>query len=393
MEKRSNPSVLVFAFLATLLAVYTTVELGLVERVSYAMERGRLRARRATLAPTLGLEETAHARRIVAEVASAALVTIETEFPPNGERTFLETMRLNPADGVTEDPLESFVDDGARVGLGSGFVFDADRGHILTNAHVAEGAQTIYVSLPDGRRIEATVLGMDSLSDLAVIGIPPTRLHDIPLGDSNNVEVGDEVFTVGNPFGLEGSVSRGIISSTDRHNIRIGGSLYESLFQTDALVTPGSSGGPLVNMRGEVIGITTAMATDDGDYEGVAFAVPSNAVKNRLSGLIDGGPGLLGVLAGSIGEPFWRPQGDVLGWNQTYGALVTDVMPGTAADRAGVRPTDIIHTIADARVESIEQLRRFIAATPPGTTLQLGLWRDRANLTMSVEIGRRYAPR
>jgi S1-C subfamily serine protease len=219
------------------------------------------------------------------------------------------------------------------------------------------------------------------------------RLHAIALGDSTIVRVGDEVFAVGNPFGLDGTVTKGIISAVDRRNVRIGGSVYASLLQTDASISPGSSGGPLVNTRGEVVGVNTAMCAGTGRNDGVGFAVPSAHAREVLDGLIEGGPGILGVWAGTASDPDWRADAAALGWSDTFGAVVSEVIPGTPAERDGVHADDIILAIDGTRIDTKETLANLIAKTKPGTRVELDIWRERQHLTLPVRIGRKYAPR
>ncbi len=296
---------------ATLLVLACLVGSGLIERASYAIEKGRLRALREVLTGSDPIANGGLAGRHVAELVSSAVVSVETEFTvqvaeaaaDDGNEPFREWLsglkRLHRPRELSEQPAAaeelSNTTPSLRHGSGSGFIFDARQGHILTNAHVVDGAERIMVRLIDGRECEAEVLGSDAESDLAVIRVRLSSLHEVPFGDSDSVRIGDEVFAFGNPFGLDGTVSKGIISAVDRRNVQVNSRLHASLLQTDAVISPGNSGGPLVSVGGEVIGITTAIATTTGRFNGVGFAIPSARACELLADLIEGGPGMLGV--------------------------------------------------------------------------------------------------
>jgi S1-C subfamily serine protease len=409
MQKHTKTRLGAMALAAIALAVLCLFEFEVVEQISYAMEKGRLRALRETIPVAEPLTEAQRIRRTVAELVTAGVVSLETEYPAlmmsesahESDRSASdETPGRNQGTGQPEEAIDSTDSNqhpdyaiSIRQGLGSGFVFDAEHGYILTNAHVVDGTVRIQVRLPDGRQAEAEPLGSDPQSDLAVIRVDLGRLHELPFGDSEAVRVGDDVFAVGNPFGLEGTVTRGIISAVGRRNILIAGSVYGSLLQTDAVITQGNSGGPLVNMRGEVIGISTAMATVGGEYDGVGFAIPSARAGALVGELIVGGPGILGVMVGSVSMPFWQTPAAQLGWTEGYGALVTEVMPGMAAERAGIKRDDIIIAVDDARIDTSGQLADLIEKTTPGVLVELRIWRSGERLTVPVRVGRRFAPR
>lgn len=405
MKKRSELRLFVLVFAATSLALFCLLEFRVIERVSYAMERGRLQALRETLPSADRLSELAEAGRTVAKLVAPAVVSIETEQrewlvdaagtgTPESNRSRTEgTDDERDAEEDASDWSLDVADDwrgSLRHGLGSGFVIDAENGHILTNAHVVAGADQIRVYLADGRESDATVLGIDPETDLAVIQIDHRGLHELPLAADGQAQVGDDVFAIGNPFGLEGSVTKGIVSAVQRRNVRVSGNQYRTLLQTDAVITPGSSGGPLVNMRGEVIGVNTAMATNSGRYDGVGFAVPVAKIRAVLADLIDGGPGSLGVMVGSA--RYWQQECNNLGWTKPFGALVTDVVPGRAADRGGIFPDDIVLSIDGTRVGGHEDLARSVAGTAPGVKVRLDVWRNRREKTIVLRIGRKYAP-
>ena len=408
MRRYTDIKLFATAFVATALALYLLMEFHVIERVSYEMEKGRLRAMRETLPSPERLAELSRAGRVVPELVRLAVVSIETESDPSVDLAWLEHYLGRPSeeliepnrdrfptenDDRQEDTLDPEAPDPIQQSLDSGFIFDAEHDYVLTNAHVVEYAKTVQVYLTDGRETEARVLGADPESDLAVLRIDLPRLHSLSFADAGGERVGDEVFAVGNPFGLDGTVTKGIISAINRRNVRVGSSVYGSLLQTDAVLSPGNSGGPLVNLRGEVIGISTAIATSNGRYDGVGFAIPSAKALEIIDDLIEGGPGVLGVWVGAVSHPDWRSNATALGWKNDYGALVTDVIPGMAGDLAGLEPDDIVLSIDDTRIDTNSTLADLVAHTPPGTQVRMKLWHDGQRLTLPVRIGRRYDPR
>lgn len=408
MTKPSDLKLFVIAFAATILTLFCLLEFRLVERLSYEMEKGRLRALKETIPASDDLALVMWTRR-AADLARPAVISIETDFgvsfASDSQESRTTSRDAEPSErGPSERPsgsdepsteAEENSADALFVhqGLGSGFIFDAERGYALTNAHVVDGARRIAVALSDGRETEAEVLGSDPDTDLAVIHINLPRLHELSFGNSDDVKVGDDVLAVGNPFGLSGTVSKGIISAVDRRYLAAGDRIYGGLLQTDAVITTGSSGGPLVDMHGDVVGINTAMATAGGEYDGVGFSIPSRRALEIVEDLIEGGPGFLGIYAGTVALPDWRGEAADLGWTDRWGALVTNVLPNTAAERASVVAGDIILAVDDARVETIEQLATLLAGTEPGVELKLELWRDRKRMTLPVRLGRKFAPR
>lgn len=409
MKKRSDIKLFALVFAATSLALVCLLRFRVIEQVAHAMEKGRLRAIREVLLADDRVVELNWVNRRVAEVARPAVVSIESRLAVQVAFAEPDTQGGPPADEPARSATVENVDSGnlllpqqedgfgstlsIQQGLGSGLIFDADRGYIVTNAHVVDGAQRVTVFLSDGRHGPAEVLGSAPEADLAVIHVDLPRLKELPFGDSDAVAVGDSVFAVGNPFGLQGTVSKGIISAVNRSHVSIGQSHYASLLQTDAYITPGSSGGPLVNLSGEVIGISTAMATETGRYDGVGFAIPSARVVELLGDLVAGGPGVLGVLVASASHGHVRTHVRALGWEKSYGALVTEVVADGAADRGGIEVDDIVFSLDGARIQSHRELAERVAGTEPATEVTLGLWHDRRRVSLSVRIGRKYAPR
>ncbi|MFQ5415292.1 MAG: S1C family serine protease [Phycisphaerae bacterium] len=420
MPQPSHGRTIAMAFAATALAVFFLIQFRVIEWVAFAAERGRLAAVRASLT---GDDATRpDTGRRVAQVVLPAVVSIVTQ--TGGPPTWTASSRADEPGALARHDLEALLgeffargesaerDDAwlqrhieesqqapsngrdaitIEQGLGSGFIFDADRGYILTNSHVVDRASEVYVCLSDGREIPGDVLGSDPTTDLAVVRIRAKRLHEVPLGDSAHVAPGDAVIAVGTPFGLAGTVSKGIISAVNREHVVVGGVEHPGLLQTDALISPGHSGGPLVNTRGEVIGINTAIATMNGRYDGIGFAIPAQRAARLLPDLIDGGPGFLGIMVGSVTDH--RAKALALHWTEERGTLVDSVMRGRASERAGVRPQDIIVAVDGQPIADKEELGRVISKRRPGTRANLRVWRDDNFLTIPVDVDRRFAPR
>jgi serine protease Do len=271
--------------------------------------------------------------------------------------------------------------------MGSGFIVSPD-GLILTNNHVVKDMKEIKVTLPGNRDYTAKLIGADSESDIALIKIDATNLPTITWGDSSKLHVGEIVVAVGNPFGLSGTVTKGIVSAMGRTNVGIIG--YEDFIQTDAPINPGNSGGPLVNIKGNVIGVNTAIATQSGGYMGVGFAIPSNSAKLVMEELLKSGKverGLLGIsiqdLSGALAKSFGR--------SDTNGALVSQVVPGSPAAKVGIKAGDIILDYNGTPVTGASQLKNMVGATKPGSTAKLKIWRDKKTVELNAKIEVRTA--
>ncbi len=264
--------------------------------------------------------------------------------------------------------------------LGSGFIVDKE-GYILTNNHVVEGADQIKVKCSDGREFKAKVIGRDKKTDLALIKIA-SLFKDLPtlvLGDSDTMRVGDWVLAIGNPFGLEHTVTQGIISATGRV---IGAGPYDNFLQTDAPINPGNSGGPLVNLRGEVIGINTAIVSSG---QGIGFAIPSNMAKTIISQLKNKGK----VIRGWIGVSIQNITSDMVrsfGLKGTDGALVGDVVPGGPADVAGIKRGDVITSFNGKSIKNMADLSREVAGMPVGGTVDARVFRDGKVIDVKITV-------
>ncbi len=268
--------------------------------------------------------------------------------------------------------------------LGSGFIIDP-KGVIITNNHVIEGAEEIIVNLPDGTRLKATLRGRDPKTDLAVLVVKPDRpLPYVVFGNSDHIEVGDWVLAIGNPFGLGGTVTLGIVSARNRD---INAGPYDDFIQTDAAINKGNSGGPLFNMKGEVVGVNSAILSPSGGSVGIGFSIPSNLVRKVVDQLIKYGEtrrGWLGVRIQTITEDL----AEGLGLKKPRGALVAEVTKGGPAEAGGIRPRDVIIEFNGTKVERMRDLPRIVAETPVGTQVIVRVLRDGKPVELKVTLGR-----
>lgn len=267
-----------------------------------------------------------------------------------------------------------------RMSQGSGFIISED-GYILTNNHVVEDAENIMVTLKDGREFEATLVGTDPETEIALIQIEGENLPVARLGDSDALEVGEWAIAIGNPFGLQETVTVGIISATGRD--RVGITDFENFIQTDAAINPGNSGGPLLNIDGKVVGINTAIFTRSGGYMGIGFAIPINMAVDIKEALIRDGRvqrSLIGIflqeLTADLAEGF--------GLDHTDGIIISQVGEDTAGEEAGLQSGDIILKLNDTLPGTIPEFRRRIAALTPGTEIVLTVLRDGERKDVSV---------
>jgi serine protease Do len=267
--------------------------------------------------------------------------------------------------------------------LGSGVIVRED-GYIITNHHVVKDADEIKVTLYDKRELEGRVIGSDPKTDIAVVKVDATGLPAIDWGDSDKLKVGETVIAVGIPFGLDHTVTTGIVSAKGRANVRI--AEYEDFIQTDAAINPGNSGGPLVNVRGELVGINTAIFSLTGGYQGIGFAIPSNMALSVLDSLLKEGRVIRGWLGVTV-QPMTEELAKQFGLGKIKGVLVSDVIEGSPAEAAGVVRGDVFLSYDGKETGTPLALRNMVAATKPGTEIKAVLWRDRKEITLPIDIG------
>jgi serine protease Do len=294
----------------------------------------------------------------------------------------------NPLEGLEGSPFGEFFrrfqapPQGPAQGMGSGFIIESD-GVIMTNAHVVDGADEVRVRLSDRREFKGKVLGVDRPSDIAVVKIEGKGLPTVKLGDPASVRVGEWVLAIGSPFGFENSATVGIVSATSRS---LPDGTYVPFIQTDAAVNPGNSGGPLFNMRGEVIGINSQIYSRSGGYQGIAFAIPINVATQVEQQLVKNGKverGRIGVgiqeVSQSLAESF--------GLDRPQGALVSSVEPGGPADKAGLKAGDVVLAVDGKKIDRSAEMPPLVAAVKPGSKANLEVWRDHAKRTVAVTVG------
>jgi len=395
MDSRGVIRQFALIFVLTFALIFALLKTDVAGRLAYSVEKARLQALREAMPSVAELAVLSQTARQAAELAMPAVVAIETEV-----QQVFSTAGRNLEDLLEDGELSDEAANRLREwhethpwlgnGLGSGFVIDAEDGLILTNHHVVENAAGIEVKLYDGRRYEADVVGADPETDLAVLRIDAEQLHEVAFGDSDAMHVGDDVLALGNPFGLSGTLSRGIVSARGRSNVNIHGIVYQGFLQTDAVINPGNSGGPLVNLRGEVVGVNTAIATRTGRYDGVGFAIPASRVQELLPRLIRGERivrGFLGIELVGAGEVPRLAQR--LGWTERRGVIIRRVIADSGAARAGLAVDDVLLELDGTQLDTASALIEMLAPLAPGTEVNLVLWRSGATLTLRATLGSR----
>lgn len=267
---------------------------------------------------------------------------------------------------------------------GSGVIIDAAKGYILTNAHVVENADEINVTLLDQRSFIAKVIGTDSGSDVAVIQVEADGLVAMPAGDSNTLEVGDYVVAIGNPFGLQHTVTAGIVSALGRSGLNRDG--YQDFIQTDAPINPGNSGGALVSLRGELVGINSQILSTGGGNVGIGFAIPINMAKSVMAQLLEFGEVKRGILGVNI-QDVTSDMAAAMGLDEVRGAVVSNVVEDSAAEKAGIKEGDVIDSVEGDPVRDASDLRNKIGLRRVGDKIRIGVIRDGKKRNLSAVIG------
>ncbi|MCU7553152.1 DegQ family serine endoprotease [Alteromonas sp. ASW11-19] len=311
------------------------------------------------------------------EEATPAVVSIAVKGTQTSRQQVPEMFRYffgGPQEQTRERPFR---------GLGSGVIIDASKGYVVTNNHVVDNADEITVKLTDGREFDAKKLGSDEQSDIALLKIDPQDLTALPLANSDEIRVGDFVVAIGNPFGLSQTVTSGIVSALGRSGLNIGG--YEDFIQTDAAINRGNSGGALVNLHGELVGINTAIFGPNGGNVGIGFAIPANMMKSLVDQIAEYGEvrrGLLGILGNDVDAGL----AEAMNSQVNIGAFVSEVQPDSAADKAGLQAGDIITAVNGRDLNSFQELRAKIASMGAGAEVELTLVRKGKEMQVDVVL-------
>jgi serine protease Do len=303
---------------------------------------------------------------------------------PEDQAEFFRRFFGVPIPGIPSTPKQAQPNPGkpqeADRGVGSGFIIESN-GLILTNAHVVEGANTIYVTLTDKREFKAKLLGLDKRTDIAVVKIEARDLPKLPLGDSSRVRVGEWVLAIGSPFGLENTVTAGIVSAKSRDT-----GDYLPFIQTDVAVNPGNSGGPLLNTAGQVIGINSQIFSRSGGYMGISFAIPIDEAMRVADQLKTSGKMTRGRIGVALGE-MTKEVAESLGLGKPRGAYVRNVDPGGPASAGGIESGDVILSFNGREIAKSTDLPRLVGETKPGTTAIVQVWRKGATRDLTVTVG------
>lgn len=334
----------------------------------------------------------------IARQVEPAVVNVSTVTQPVARNRPLNEFSL-PSRPSLEGLAPAPQTESAQRGNGSGVIVDSQNGYVLTNHHVIFRADRIKVKLYDGTEIPARLVGSDRETDLAVLKIDTTmRLTSARFGDSDKTRVGDWVLAIGSPFGFDQTVTAGIISARERESEELYNKVgFQYFLQTDAAINRGNSGGPLINLSGEVIGINTAIATSTGDYNGIGFALPSSEAISIYKQLVKNGRVIRGFL-GALPDPVTPQIAKIYGLPSAKGAIISNINETMEVDgsvvespaaKAGLKPNDIILEFGGNKIKDAAELVRRVASTPVGTTAPLKILRDGRELSLSVVVGRR----
>jgi serine protease Do len=365
---------LIVLFLLSLAALIVYGGTYLAERIGYAWEAGRARAAMDALGKldkAGAVSQASSLFRLAVTAVSPAVVMVQAQH---------ERRRGDAGLPVGGNPLGPGFQGGE---LGSGVIIDKTRGFVVTNYHVIKEAERIMVRLGPRDDVPARLVGADPKSDLAVVQIRAALKVQAEWGDSDQLDIGDWVLAIGSPLGFDHSVTAGIVSATERNDLRIAD--YESFIQTDAAINPGNSGGPLINLAGKVVGINTAIISRSGGYEGIGLAIPSSLARKVVSGLIKDGKVIRGYL-GVVMDPLDAETARKLRLPDQRGVLIARVQPGSPAAASGLRRGDVIVKLANHEVSEPAELRILTAGLDAGSQVPLVFYREGAPQTVNVKI-------
>ncbi|HEX7381958.1 MAG TPA: DegQ family serine endoprotease [Nevskiaceae bacterium] len=361
---------------ATTLAIVATV--GAAMLVTVVPERAEAHIPIALMAPTANGQEPSLApmlKNVLPAVVNIAVSGTVTVNNPLMQDPFFRHFF-----GVPNQPQEKEQ----MQAIGSGVIVDAAKGYILTNNHVVAGANSIKVTLKDGRTFTAKLIGRDKLTDLAVLQIKADKLTALPIADSGNLQVGDFVVAIGDPFGLGQTVTAGIVSALGRTTSVDG---YQDFIQTDASINPGNSGGALVNLKGELVGINSEILSRSGGNIGIGFAIPSDLARTVMAELIKHGKinhGQIGVMIQNLTPELAK----ALGVNAEHGVVVSKVIPGSPAEKAGIKTEDVIVSANGRKITNALQLRNAVGLLEVGQTVKLGVMHNNKLRDIDVTVGK-----
>jgi serine protease Do len=334
----------------------------------------------------------------IAQKASPAVVGLKAERTVTRQYSIRQWPFGEPSDPFSDDLFDYFFRRSPsprertpqreyqvpQTAQGSGFIISAD-GYILTNNHMVGEAEKVEIELADGRKFTAEIKGADPESDVAVVKIDAKDLPYLELANSDNLEVGEWVLAIGNPFGLSHTVTAGIVSAKGRNNVGL--TTYEDFIQTDAAINFGNSGGPLLNLDGKVVGINTAILGTTGNI-GIGFAIPINMAKTVYPQLIESGAVERGYL-GLLPDNLTQSMAELLGLKDTKGVIISEITKDSAADKAGLKHNDVILEFNGKPVESQSEFRRNVALLKPGTEVEIVVWRDGKRKTLTAKLDKR----
>ena len=329
-------------------------------------------------APKINLEDVKVLAAIDAEYTKLIESVVPSVVSITSSRTVLQQVPL-----TIEDLLlgRQRAQKAKSTSLGSGVIVSKE-GHIITNHHVIAGMTEIRAQLPDGRNVAARLIGSDPATDIAVLKIEEKNIEALPLGDSDDLRVGQQIFAIGNPYGLDETVTRGVVSAKGRRTANDSG---VEVLQHDAAVNPGNSGGPLVNIRGQIVGINSSIYTRTGGFQGISFAIPANTVRRVMDAIISRGRAVRGWLG--VGLQAVTPRlAQSFGVPDTRGAIITEIMRGSPAELAGLQPGDVLRKFNGNDVGDVMSLRKLIAGLEIGAKVEVVIMRGGREAKTTLEV-------